>query len=103
MNFKEVYQSILNIFSNYLKNKPNDESIISIFSDLDCDIWSDKLPNDIATYLDLKDKIMIYNNESGQFTTEQLKNGLKDFLSMYKIDFGYQTDNFLEYINDLRL
>lgn len=103
MNFKEVYQSILNIFSNYLKNKPNDESIISIFSDLDCDIWSDKLPNDIAAYLDLKDKIMIYNNESGQFTNEQLKNGLKDFLSMYKIDFGYQTDNFLEYINDLEL
>lgn len=103
MNFKEVYQSILNIFSNYLKNKPNDESIISIFSDLDCDILSDKLPNDIATYLDLKDKIMIYNNESGQFTNEQLKNGLKDFLSMYKIDFGYQTDNFLEYINDLEL
>lgn len=53
--------------------------------------------------MDLKDKILIYNNESEQFTNEQLKNGLKDFLSMYKIDFGYQTDNFLEYINDLRL
>ncbi|MDD5928561.1 MAG: hypothetical protein PUC37_02035 [Spirochaetales bacterium] len=101
MTTLEINKFIINVFEDYLAANKDDSDIISILSDIDCDVWNDRAPNDPATFNDLIKEIKKYADSNDMFTDKQVILGLKKFLSVYKEKYDYKVDNFQKYLIDM--
>lgn len=99
MTFNEAYGYIIKILESYIEQNINDDSLISILSDIDCDVWNDKEPNDPATFDDLRTQLEKYKNEKDLYSENEILLGLRDFLILYKENYGYNLDNCINYIS----
>ena len=100
MTFKESYEYIIKILESYIEQNLNDDSLISLLSDIDCDVWNDDEPNDPATIDDLRKQLGKYKkNEKELYSENEILLGLRDFLILYKEKYGYNLDNCINFIS----
>lgn len=100
MTFKEAYEYIIKILESYIEQNLNDDSLISLLSDIDCDVWNDDEPNDPATIDDLRKQLGKYKeNEKELYSENEILLGLRDFLILYKEKYGYNLDNCINFIS----
>lgn len=100
MTLSEAYKYIIIEFEKYIELHNNDGDIISILSDIDCDVWNDNCPNDPATFYDLKKELEKYKENDDCYSLKNTILGLKDFLILYKTKYGFKTDDFEKYISE---
>lgn len=98
MTALEINKFVIYVFEDYLASNKDDNDTIAILSDIDCDVWNDRGPNDPATFNDLIKEIKKYAGSNDMFTDKQVVLGLKDFLTIYKDEYGYEVDNFQKYL-----
>lgn len=98
MTFSEAYVYIIKKLESFVE-KNNDDNVISILSDIDCDVWNDKKPNDLAAFNDLKNQLDKYKGENEQFSEEAALLGLQDFLTIYKENYGFDLENCLKFLS----
>ena len=99
LSFDEAYSLTLNILNEcYVSYKEND-SLASLLSDMDTQIFRDGKPADPATYEDWLTIVKSFSkNESIDF--DNLMLALVEFLEYYQNEFGYDLDNIIEYFKN---
>lgn len=92
MSIQEAYVAMYNILDDYYCRGCENDSLASLLSDMDPNIFSDKRAADPATYIDWHNCISccIINGEIGE---ENIIVALKAFLNYYQQEFGYHLED----------
>ena len=99
MSIQEAYVVMYNILDDYCRESEND-SLASLLSDMDPNIFSDKRAADPATYNDWYNCISCYI-KNGEITEENIIVALKEFLVYYQQEFGYHLEDVINFISNI--
>ena len=98
MSIHEAYVVMYNILDDYYRESEND-TLASLLSDMDPNIFSDKRAADLATYNDWYNCISCYI-KNGEITKENIIVALKEFLVYYQQEFGYHLEDVINFISN---
>lgn len=99
MDIDEADNKMFEILANCHKQGCRNESLVSLLSDMDVNIFVDKKTSDMATYeewLFCVEKFLI----DGKMRETDIVYALKEFLKYYRDKFGYELDNIIDYISE---
>ena len=99
MSIQEAYVVMYNILDDYYCHKSKNDSLASLLSDMDSNIFSDKKAADPATYNDWYNCIGCYIR-NGEVAEENIIVALKGFLIYYQQEFGYHLEDVINFICD---
>ena len=99
MVIQDAYEIMYNILNNYYFHEDKNDSLGSLLSDMDPNIFSDGKAADPATYDDWYNIVSAYI-ENGEIANENIISALRDFLIYYQQEFGFQLENVIKYISD---
>lgn len=99
MSTEDVYVIMYNILNDYYCGESKNDSLASLLSDMDPNIFSDKKAADPATYDDWHHCISGYI-KNGEISEEKILLALKEFLIFYQQEFGYQLEDVIKFISD---
>lgn len=100
MSIQEAYLVMYNILNDYYFQESDNHYLASLLSDMDPNVFMDKMSADPATYFDWLSCVECYIvNE--EIKDENIILALKSFLRFYQQEFGYQLEDVIDYF-DLR-
>ena len=98
MSIQEAYLKMYNILDDYYQREVESDSLGSLLSDMDTNIFADKRPADSATYNDWYNCVSSYI-ENGEIGEKNIIRALKDFLTYYQQEFGYQLADVIDFLH----
>ena len=100
MSLEDAYLYMFNILSDYYNRYMENDSLASILSDMDCNIFTDGKPADPAIY---DDWIMAVSPfvDNGCIKRSDIMLALRSFLVYYKQEFGYELESVIAYVNGM--
>ncbi len=99
MVIQDAYIVMYNILDDYYCNKSKNDSLASLLSDLDPNVFLDKKAADPATYNDWYNSISGYVRD-GEISDENIVLALREFLTYYQQEFGYQLEDVIDFISN---
>ena len=99
MIIKEAYVVMYNILDDYYWHESKNDSLSSLLSDMDPNIFLDKKAADTATYNDWYSSISGYI-KNGEISDENIILALKEFLVYYQQEFGYHLEDVINFISN---
>lgn len=99
MSIHEAYVVMYNILDDYYCRESENDSLASLLSDMDPNIFSDKRAADPATYNDWHNCISCYI-KNGEIGEENIIVAFKEFLIYYQQEFGYHLEDVINFISD---
>ncbi len=99
MSIQEVYVVMYNILADYYYREYKNDSLASLLSDMDPNIFLDKRAADLATYNDWHNCIGSYI-KNGEIGEENIMMALKEFLIYYQQEFGYHLEDVIDFISN---
>jgi len=99
MSIQEAYTVMYKILDDYYSRESVNDSLASLLSDMDPDIFVDKGAADPATYNDWYNCISCYI-KNGKISEENIIVALKEFLIYYQQEFGYHLEDVINFISD---
>lgn len=98
MLLEDAYLFMFNILNDYYDKHKKNDSLASILSDMDPNIFRDGKPADPATYNDWE-KIVRPFDKGGNIERRDVILALKSFLTYYHQEFGYDLESIILYVN----
>ncbi|MBP3459518.1 MAG: hypothetical protein J6K58_09930 [Lachnospiraceae bacterium] len=99
MTIQNAYLTISNILNDYYLKESKNDSLVSLLSDMDTNIFSDGEPADIATYEDWYNVVKGYE-QNNEIKNQDINLGLTDFLIYYQKEFGHDFEKVIKYIQE---
>ncbi len=97
MSIEDAYVVMYTILDDYYCRESENDSLASLLSDMDPNIFSDKKAADPATYNDWYNCISCYI-ENEEIKEENIIVALKGFLIYYQQEFGYHFEDIINFI-----
>ena len=99
MSIQEAYVVIYNILDDYYCRESENDSLASLLSDMDLNIFSGQRTADPATYDDWYNCVSGYI-KNGEISEEKILLALKESLIFYQQEFGYQLEDVINFISN---
>ncbi len=99
MSIQEAYVVMYNMLDDYYCREPGNDSLTSLLSDMDPNIFLDKRAADPATYNDWYNCISGYI-KNGEISEEYIILALREFLIYYQEEFSYHLEDVINYISN---
>lgn len=99
MIIQHAYLTMFQILNNYYFQEKKNDSLASLLSDMDPNIFSDGKAADPATYNDWYNAVKPYV-KNGKIKNEDINLALKNFLIYYQQEFGFDFEDVIMYINN---
>lgn len=101
MTIKDAYIVMYNILDDYYCFESKNDSLASLLSDMNPNIFLDKKAADPATYIDWYNSISGYIR-NGEISDKNIILALKEFLIYYQEEFGYQLEEVIDFISNYK-
>jgi len=98
MIIEDAYIFMYNMLDDYYCHEFKNDSLASLLSDMDPNIFSDKKAADPATYNDWYNSISSHIR-NGEIPNENIILALREFLIYYQQEYGYHLDDVINFIS----
>ncbi len=99
MSIQEAYIVMYKILDDYYCREPENDSLVSLLSDMNPNIFLDKRAADPATYNDWYNCVSSYI-KNGEIREEDIIVALKEFLIYYQQEFDYHLQDVINFVSD---
>ena len=99
MIIQDAYVVMYNILEDYYRHESKNNSLASLLSDMDPNIFSDKKASDPATYNDWYNSVSGYVR-NGEISNENIILALREFLIYYQQEFDYYLEDVIAFISN---